>query len=349
MSAVGRRWNEGSLSIAQEHVVSAVLVGAMSSPARLQAAPAAPAVCCLPARPASGTNSGCSQPRSLPGRGGLGPCTSGPTCPRRISPLQPVSRTPTWPSSPSPEGSEPSGLACREIRRLLASTIDLWVGGRGPAAADHPNGKSRRLVRLASLEDFERQLATMPGERGATSPNPPAPHEDAAVRHEAQVEPALIQQVRTWRYGACFVTCSSQAGAAGTMPSLRRAARTRIGRWTDRGGSFRRPGPRGRVAVEAEAYRAVRVQAHGWTATGPPRPSAAHGIVHRLNLDEPPGRAGERVADRGRAGAPIPPAAGAAGRVAAGEAALSAGVPHPTATAPDSSTLTPPGLPDEAP
>ena len=48
-----------------------------------------------------------------------------------------------------------------EIRRLLAPAIELWVGGPEPAAADQPNGKSRRLVRLATLEAFERQLATI--------------------------------------------------------------------------------------------------------------------------------------------------------------------------------------------
>ena len=47
------------------------------------------------------------------------------------------------------------------IRRLLAPTVDLWVGGNGLAAADQPNSRSRRLVRLATLEAFERQLAMM--------------------------------------------------------------------------------------------------------------------------------------------------------------------------------------------
>jgi methanogenic corrinoid protein MtbC1 len=161
MSAVGRRWSEGSLSIAQEHVVSAVLVGVMSSLVRVQAAPAG-ARRLLFACPAGERHEfGLLAAAILAGSRGFGAVYLGADVPSAdIAAAASLADVEVAVIAVT-GGQRTVRARVPEIRRLLASTIDLWVGGQGPAAADHPNGKSRRLVRLTTLEDFERQLATM--------------------------------------------------------------------------------------------------------------------------------------------------------------------------------------------
>jgi len=161
MSAVGRRWNEGSLSVAQEHVVSAVLVGVMSSLVRLQPAPAG-ARRLLFACPAGERHEfGLLAAAILAGSRGFGAVYLGADVPSAdIAAAASLADVEVAVIAVT-GGQRTVRARGPEIRRLLASTIDLWVGGHGPAAADHPDGKSRRLVRLTTLEDFERQLATL--------------------------------------------------------------------------------------------------------------------------------------------------------------------------------------------
>jgi len=159
MSEVGRRWNEGSLSVAQEHVVSAVLVGAMSSLVRLQTAPAG-ARRLLFACPAGERHEfGLLAAAILAGSRGFGAVYLGADVPSAdIAAAASLANVDVAVVAVT-GGQRAVRARVPEIRRLLAPTIDLWVGGCGPAAAEHPNGRSRRLVSLATLEAFERQLA----------------------------------------------------------------------------------------------------------------------------------------------------------------------------------------------
>jgi MerR family transcriptional regulator, light-induced transcriptional regulator len=161
MSAVGQRWDEGSLSVAQEHVVSAVLVGVMSSLVRLQTVPAG-ARRLLFACPAGERHEfGLLAAAILAGSKGYGTVYLGADVPSAdIAAAASLANVEAAVIAVT-GGQRTVKARVPEIRRLLAPSIDLWVGGSGPAAVDHPNGKSRRLVRLTTLEAFERQLATM--------------------------------------------------------------------------------------------------------------------------------------------------------------------------------------------
>jgi len=163
MSDVGRRWREGSLSVAQEHVVSAVLVGVMSSLVRLQTAPAG-ARRLLFACPAGERHEfGLLAAAILAGSAGFGAVYLGADVPpadiAAAASLADVEVAVVAVTG----GQRTVQARVPEIRRLLAPTIELWVGGRGPAPEDRSSGKSRRVVRLASLEAFERQLARIAG------------------------------------------------------------------------------------------------------------------------------------------------------------------------------------------
>ena len=161
MSAVGRRWTEGSLSVAQEHVVSAVLIGVMSSLVRLQTVPAG-ARRLLFACPAGERHEfGLLAAAILAGSRGFQAVYLGADVPSAdIAAAASLADVDVAVIAVT-GGQRTVRARVPEIRRLLAPAIDLWVGGRAPSAAGHASGKSRRLVRLSTLEDFERQLAMM--------------------------------------------------------------------------------------------------------------------------------------------------------------------------------------------
>jgi methanogenic corrinoid protein MtbC1 len=159
MRDVGRRWHEGSLSVAQEHVVSAVLVGVMNSLVRLQTAPAG-ARRLLFACPAGERHEfGLLSAVVLAGSAGFGSVYLGADVPSAdiaaAASLADVEAAVIAVTG----GQNTVRARVPEIRRLLDPTIELWVGGREQAAADRAGGKSHRVVRLESLEAFERQLA----------------------------------------------------------------------------------------------------------------------------------------------------------------------------------------------
>jgi len=161
MRDVGRRWHEGSLSVAQEHLVSAVLVGVMSSLVRLQTAPAG-ARRLLFACPAGERHEfGLLAAAMLAGSAGFASVYLGADVPSAdIAAAASLADVEVAVIAVT-GGQKTVRARVPELRRLLDPTIDLWVGGREPAAVDRSSGKPQRVVRLASLEAFERQLARM--------------------------------------------------------------------------------------------------------------------------------------------------------------------------------------------
>jgi MerR family transcriptional regulator, light-induced transcriptional regulator len=163
MKAVGERWHDGRLSIAQEHLVSAVMHGVMSTLVRLHAAPAgSPRL--LFACPAGETHEfGLLASAMLTAAAGIGVVYLGPNLPtgeiakaaldaRVIGVVLAVT------------GRSPAVLdELPAVREALAPSIELWVGGLSPSDIEGGGGSRRRVVSIGSLDEFERHLKRLGG------------------------------------------------------------------------------------------------------------------------------------------------------------------------------------------
>ncbi len=163
MREVGERWHRGQLSIAQEHMVSAVLHGAMGTLVRLHAAPPTASRLLFASPEGERHEFGLLASAMLAGAAGLGVVYLGPSLPAsEIAGAALESRATAVVLAVTGGADEVVALAV-EVRQALAPHVELWVGGRDAARIPGNAGSRRRLVPIGTFEDLERHLKRVGG------------------------------------------------------------------------------------------------------------------------------------------------------------------------------------------
>jgi PAS domain S-box-containing protein len=165
MRLTGERWHNGTLSIAQEHMTSAILRNLMGGMVRLHA-PSTQPVRILFATPSGELHEfGILGAAMLAGAGGFEPVYLGPNLPAREI-VAAAEQTLPKAVVLGITGSDPTASTIADLR-LIASQLpqftELWLGGRGVKKALPAIG----LVRVFALESFEEldaHLARLKGE-----------------------------------------------------------------------------------------------------------------------------------------------------------------------------------------
>jgi PAS domain S-box-containing protein len=165
MRLVGDRWHNGTLTIAQENMTSAILRNLMGGMIRLHA-PSTQAVRILFATPAGELHEfGILAAAMLAGASGFEPLYLGPNLPAREI-VAAAGRTMPKAVVLAINTSEPTPTTIEDLR-LVASELpkrtELWLGGRGvrkALAAVH----LARVFALESFEELEAHLARLKGE-----------------------------------------------------------------------------------------------------------------------------------------------------------------------------------------
>ena len=165
MRLVGDRWHNGTLTVAQEHMTSAILRNLMGGIIRLYAPSTQPVRILF-----RGTPWGrCTSSGSWPRRCWPGPTDSSPYIWVRTFRLEK-----SWPRpSTSPKAvvlalnsAQPSPATIEDVKLVaseLPKRIELWLGGRGLAEA-LPAPPNARVSVLASFEELDAQLVRLKGE-----------------------------------------------------------------------------------------------------------------------------------------------------------------------------------------
>ena len=163
MRDVGERWHDGRLSIAQEHMVSAILHGVMGTLVRLHAA-APTASRLLFALPEGERHEfGLLASAMLTGASGLGVVYLGPSLPAREIVGAALDSGATAVVLAVTGGADEVVARAEEVRQTLAPHVELWVGGRDAARIPGSAGSRRRLVPIERFEDLERHLKRVGG------------------------------------------------------------------------------------------------------------------------------------------------------------------------------------------
>jgi MerR family transcriptional regulator, light-induced transcriptional regulator len=163
MRVVGERWHQGRLSIAQEHLVSAILHGVMGTLLRLHAAPPTASRLLFASPEGERHEFGLLAAAMLAGAAGLDVVYLGPSLPAteiaaaaRDSAVLAVVLAVSG-------GAAAVVAGVQGVRRSLAPHVELWVGGADPAGIPGRTGGRRRVVPIGSFEEFERHLRRVGG------------------------------------------------------------------------------------------------------------------------------------------------------------------------------------------
>jgi sigma-B regulation protein RsbU (phosphoserine phosphatase) len=165
MRLVGDRWHDGTFTVAQEHMTSAILRNLMGGIVRLHA-PSTQPVRILFATPSGELHEfGILAAALLAGASGFEPLYLGPNLPAREI-VAAAERT-------SPKAvvlgitmSEPGPMTLEDLRlvaRELSGDTELWLGGRGVTKA-LPAIRRARVFALEDLEELDAHLARLKGE-----------------------------------------------------------------------------------------------------------------------------------------------------------------------------------------
>jgi MerR family transcriptional regulator, light-induced transcriptional regulator len=163
MRVVGEQWHQGRLTIAQEHMVSAIVHGVMATLLRLHAAPRHATTLLFASPEGEQHEFGLQAAAMLAAIAGLGVVYLGPNLPAGeiATAAADVGAAVVVVAVTGEEADVVSRVA--EIRRLLGPQVELWVGGPNPTALAGSARGRRRVVPLASLEEFERSLTRVGG------------------------------------------------------------------------------------------------------------------------------------------------------------------------------------------
>jgi MerR family transcriptional regulator, light-induced transcriptional regulator len=163
MRLVGERWHAGELTIAQEHMLSAILHAVMAGLVRLQGAPdAAPRL--LFATPEAELHEfGILAGAMLAASAGLGVVYLGPNVPatdigdaaRRIGAAAVVLGL--------TGGSPTIAKHLSEVRRAVPAETEVWIGGPATLPIQPSQGSRGRVLPLVSFDEFERHLRRLGG------------------------------------------------------------------------------------------------------------------------------------------------------------------------------------------
>jgi methylmalonyl-CoA mutase cobalamin-binding subunit len=160
MREIGEGWHRGQYSVAQEHMVTAILRNLLGSLVRLHT-PARPSQMLLFAAPETDLHDfGLLAAAMLAAGGGMGITFLGPNCPaaeivRVASKRKPAAVVLSL--------TAPNHVAHvrRELRRLAAqlpAETELWLSGEQAERAT-PRRRRSGVLRLNSFEEYEQQLA----------------------------------------------------------------------------------------------------------------------------------------------------------------------------------------------
>jgi len=169
MRTVGERWHAGTLSIAQEHLASAILRAVMSSLVRLQRPPAgAPRL--LFATPDTELHEfGILAAAMLSAAAGLDPVYLGPEVPAddigRAAAESDASVVVIGLSG----GSRTAAAKINDIRRAVPSSVEMWAGGPSTLALSPSAGRRGRVLPLATFEEYEHHLLRLGGRPARTA------------------------------------------------------------------------------------------------------------------------------------------------------------------------------------
>jgi MerR family transcriptional regulator, light-induced transcriptional regulator len=163
MRVVGDRWHRGQLSIAQEHMTSAIMHLVMGTLVRLHAAPPT-ATTLLFASPEGELHEfGLLAAAMLAGSSGLGVVYLGPSLPEDEIARAAVDSGVRAVVLAVTGGAGSVLAGAKRVRRALAPHIELWVGGRAASASPGSAGSRRRVVPIGSFEELERHLRRLGG------------------------------------------------------------------------------------------------------------------------------------------------------------------------------------------
>lgn len=163
MREVGERWYANRLSIAEEHMASAVMHGVMGTMLRLHA-PARPTTSLLFTSPEGERHEfGLLAAAMLTGAAGVGVVYLGPGLP--ASDIAEAARvTGVVAVVVAATGRSPVVLAqVPRIREAVAPEVELWVGGAESPALTLDARRRKGVVALPAFEDFERHLRRVGG------------------------------------------------------------------------------------------------------------------------------------------------------------------------------------------
>ena len=157
MRAVGERWHAGQLSVAQEHMVSAILHAVLAALLRVHSLPSSQQL--LFATPEGELHEfGILAAAMLTVSAGFGIVYLGPNVPARDI-ASAAERTGVAVVVVGVTSGSPAVLErLKELRHRLPGAIELWAGGLDSAAVHRSARSAARLVPVASFEDFENDL-----------------------------------------------------------------------------------------------------------------------------------------------------------------------------------------------
>jgi MerR family transcriptional regulator, light-induced transcriptional regulator len=163
MRIVGERWHQGRLTIAQEHMVSAVVQGVMATLLRLHAAPQRSTTLLFASPEGEQHEFGLQAAAMLTAIAGLGVVYLGPNLPAgEIATAAADVAAAVVVAAVTGEAADTASRVA-EIRGALDPRVELWVGGRNAADVTGNSRGRRRIVPLPSLEEFERSLTRLGG------------------------------------------------------------------------------------------------------------------------------------------------------------------------------------------
>jgi methanogenic corrinoid protein MtbC1 len=163
MRVVGERWHQGTLSVAQEHLVSAVVHSILGTIVRLhEAPPDAPGL--LFAGPEGEWHEfGLLAAAMLASAAGLGVLYLGPNLPTLEIAGAAAKSGVAAAVVAMTGGAAATARQLPALRQALPPRVELWVGGPGPEAWSPPATARNRVVPIGSLEDFERHARRVRG------------------------------------------------------------------------------------------------------------------------------------------------------------------------------------------
>jgi len=159
---VGDAWHDGTLSVAQEHLVTAELRSLIGALARLHAVPDSAPRLVLATPPGELHEMGTLVAALVASGAGFSSFYLGPDLPGAevINAARRVAARAVVLGFTGGERADGSLAALAEVARLLPAGMECWVGGPGAAEAGRALAGTRVLA-LASLDDFERQLGRL--------------------------------------------------------------------------------------------------------------------------------------------------------------------------------------------
>lgn len=159
MREAGERWHRGSWSVAQEHMLSAVLRTVVAGVARLEPAPDAASRLVFATPEGEQHEFGILVAAMLASGSRLGVVYLGASLPPGEIAAAVARTGPAAVVMGLTGGAAAAAGQLAAIRRLVRPRTEVWVGGPVGVLATVPPAVRRRIVALESFDEYERHLA----------------------------------------------------------------------------------------------------------------------------------------------------------------------------------------------